>query len=60
LVAAIEKNAAIVAFNSVIDPSPANRSQYAQAARSLLMCAMNQAALGHANGLPFRDPSFAI
>jgi hypothetical protein len=55
-----EENAVILALNSLIDPSPANRAQYAQAARNLLMYAMNQAALGHANNLPFRDPSFAI
>ncbi|MGA2118554.1 MAG: hypothetical protein ABSH56_27835, partial [Bryobacteraceae bacterium] len=55
-----EENAVILALNSLIDPSPANRAQYAQAARNLLMYAMNQAALGHATGLPFRDPAFAI
>jgi hypothetical protein len=55
-----EENAVILALNSLIDPSPANRAQYAQAARNLLMYAMNQAALGHASGLPFRDPAFAI
>ena len=55
-----EENAVILAFNSLIDPSPKNRAQYAQAARNLLMYAMNQAALGQATGAPFRDPSFPI
>ncbi len=50
----------ILAFNSLIDPSPSNRMQYAQAARNLLMYAMNQAALGQASGMPFRDPAFPI
>jgi hypothetical protein len=54
-----EENGVILAFNSLIDPSPANRIAYAQAARNLLMYAMNQAALGHSSGLPFRDPLFA-
>jgi hypothetical protein len=55
-----EENAFILAFNSLIDPSATNRAQYAQAARNLLMVAMNQAALGPSNGAPFRDPSFPI
>jgi hypothetical protein len=55
-----EENAVILALNSLIDPSLTNRAQYAQAARNLLMYAMNQAALGQANGAPFRDPSFPI
>lgn len=55
-----EENAVILAFNSLIDPSPVNQMQYAQAARNLLMYAMNQAALGHSANSPFRDPAFAI
>ena len=55
-----EENAMILAFNSLIDPNPANRSQYAQAARNLLMYAMNQAAPGPLLNVPFRDPSFPI
>ncbi len=42
-----EENAMILAFNSLIDPNPANRIAYAQAARNMIMYAMNQAALGH-------------
>ncbi len=55
-----EEWAAILAFNSLIDPSAANRIMYAQDARNLLMVAMNQAALGHLAGAPFRDPMFAV
>ena len=55
-----EENAVILAFNSLIDPNPANRPRYAQAARNLLMYAMNQAALGPQTGAPFRDPAFAL
>lgn len=55
-----EENAVILAFDSLIDPSPSNRIAHAQMARNLLMYAMNQAALGHATNLPFRDPAFAI
>jgi hypothetical protein len=50
----------VFAFNSLIDPSATNRSNYAQAARNLIMYAMNQAALGQSQGAPFRDPSFPI
>jgi len=50
----------ILAFNSLIDPSPANRIQYAQYTRNLLMYAMNQAAQGPLSGAPFRDPMFAV
>jgi hypothetical protein len=54
-----EDNMVILAFSSLIDPNPANRINYAQAARNLLMNAINQAALGHLSGAPFRDPQFA-
>jgi len=50
----------ILAFNSLIDPDPAMRIKYAQYTRNLLMYAMNQAALGHLAGAPFRDPMFAV
>ena len=53
-----EENAFVLAFHSLIDPSPVNRAAYAQAARNVIMYALNQAALGHANGAPFRDPLF--
>jgi len=55
-----EENAVILALQSLIDPNPANRPQYAQAARNLLMYAMNQAVQGQAVGMPFRDPAFPI
>jgi hypothetical protein len=55
-----EQYAAILAFNSLIDPDPTNRITYAQYARNMLMYAMNQAALGHLPNAPFRDPAFAI
>ncbi len=54
-----EEYGAILAFNSLIDPNPGNRIQYAQYARNMLMYAMNQAALGTASGMPFRDGQFA-
>jgi len=55
-----EQYGAVLAFNSLIDPVPANRIKYAQYARNLLMVAMNQAALGHLANAPFRDPAFAV
>jgi len=50
----------VLAFNSLIDPVPANRIKYAQYARNLVMYAMNQAALGVLANAPFRDPAFPI
>jgi hypothetical protein len=55
-----EQYGIVLAFNSLIDPSPTARVQYAQYARNMLMVAMNQAALGHLAGAPFRDPMFAV
>ncbi len=55
-----EENAVILAFNSLIDPNPSNRIQYAQMARNLIMYAMNQASQGTLSGAPFRDGSFPI
>jgi len=54
-----EQYGVVFAFNSLIDPDPNARITYAQCARNLLMYAMNQAALGHLSGAPFRDPLFA-
>ena len=54
-----EQDAEIFAFQSLIDPSPANRILYAQRARNLVMYAMNQAILGPLSNAPFRDPLFA-
>jgi hypothetical protein len=53
-----EQYGAVLAFNSLIDPNPANRILYAQYARNLIMYAMNIAALGPLSGAPFRDPTF--
>ena len=55
-----EQVAIVLAFNSLIDPSPSARITYAQYARNMIMYAMNLAALGHLAGAPFRDPMFAI
>ena len=55
-----EENAMILAFQSLIDPSVTNQQQYAQAARNLIMYALNQAASGHLSGAPFRDPAFMV
>ncbi|MFN8487800.1 MAG: Ig-like domain-containing protein [Caldilineaceae bacterium] len=57
---ATEAYAEIFAFASLIDQKQANRDLYAQKARTLLMYVINQAALGPAAGVPFRDPQFAI
>ncbi len=53
-----EQYGAVLAFNSLIDPNPANRILYAQYARNLIMYAFNIAALGPLSGAPFRDPMF--
>ena len=55
-----EDNAMILAFNSLIDPLPANRVKYAKYAHNLLMYAMNIAAQGPLADAPFRDPAFFI
>ena len=55
-----EQVGVVLAFNSLIDPNPVARIKYAQYARNMLMYVMNQAALGHLSGAPFRDPGFAI
>jgi len=55
-----EQYGIVLAFNSLIDPDPNARIQYAQYARNMLMYAMNVAALGHLSGAPFRDPMFAV
>ena len=55
-----ESDAVLLAFGSLMDPSPANRSRYAQYVHNLLLYALSQAALGTLTNAPFRDPSFAI
>jgi ligand-binding sensor domain-containing protein len=54
-----EAYAQLFAFMSLVDPNQTNRDQYAGRARDMVMWIMNQAALGHAAGQPFRDPQFA-
>lgn len=55
-----EEVALVLAFNSLIDPSAANRISYAQYARNLIMVPMNLAAKGVLADAPFRDASFPI
>lgn len=49
-----------LAFYALVDNNASNRVRYAQMARQMLMYEMNEAAKGHTNGAPFRDPYFAI
>lgn len=55
---ATEKYAELFAFMSLIHPDAAARDDYARRATNLLMFVMNQAALGAAENVPFRDPAF--
>ena len=55
-----EENALILAFNSLIDPSPAKRITYAQYARNLIMVPLKLAEQGHLADAPYRDPAFAV
>ncbi|MHB8521571.1 MAG: hypothetical protein ACYDH9_12550 [Limisphaerales bacterium] len=55
---ATEKYAELFAFMSLISPDQAARDDYARRATNLLMYVMNQAVLGPAAGVPFRDPGF--
>ena len=55
-----EEHALTLAFFALVDTNAANRLQYAQMARQMLMYEMNEAAKGHTNGAPFRDPYFAL
>jgi hypothetical protein len=55
-----EEYGSILAFDSLVDPSPSQRIASAQAARNMLMVAMNQAVKGHLANAPFRDPMFAV
>jgi hypothetical protein len=54
-----EAYAEFFAFMSLIDPDPNARVRHAQRARNLLMAIIDEAAKGHAAGLPYRDPIFA-
>ena len=55
-----EQYALIFAFQSLIDPVPANRILNAQRARNLIMHALAQTALGPLANAPFRDPAFPV
>jgi len=55
-----EGYAHLFAFLSLVDPDPANRADYAQRARTLLMYVINLADQGAADDQPFRDPNFAV
>lgn len=53
-----ESYAEFFAFWSLIDPDLTQRPIHAQRARNLLMYVIDQALLGPASGVPFRDPGF--
>ena len=53
-----EAYAEFFAFMSLVDPTVAQRPQWAMRARVMLMYVMNQAVQGPAAGVPFRDPGF--
>jgi len=55
-----EQHELTLAFFALMDSNVSNRLQYAQMARQMLMYEMNEAAKGHTNGQPFRDPFFAL
>lgn len=55
-----ESYAQLFAFMSLVHPDPAEREDYAQRARTILMGIMNEAVQGSAEGEPWRDPYFAI
>ncbi len=54
-----EMYAQLFAFMSLVENDPAKRADYAQRAHTLLMTVINRAALGAAEGQPFRDPQFS-
>ncbi|MBN1667998.1 MAG: hypothetical protein JW862_12960, partial [Anaerolineales bacterium] len=54
-----ETYAQFFAFMSLISAEQFERDDYAQRARTLLMSVMDRAALGLAEGQPFRDPDFS-
>lgn len=54
-----EMYAQLFAFMSLIAPDPADRQDYADRARTLLMYVIDEAANGPAPDQPFRDPEFA-
>ncbi|MEA2511323.1 MAG: hypothetical protein QOJ59_810, partial [Thermomicrobiales bacterium] len=54
-----ENYAEYFAFLSLVHPNEADRKDYAERARTLLMHAIGEAAKGPAEEQPFRDPAFA-
>lgn len=54
-----EAYAKLFAFMSLVSPSEAERADYAQRARTLLMFVINKALPGAALGQPYRDPEFS-
>ena len=55
-----EAYAEFFAFMSLVHPDAATRADYARKGCDMLMWVMNQAVLGQAAGVPFRDVDFAI
>ncbi|HYN43079.1 MAG TPA: hypothetical protein VE129_14985, partial [Thermoanaerobaculia bacterium] len=54
-----ETYAELFAFLSLVSPNEAERSDYAQRARTLLMFVIGKALQGPAEGQPYRDPEFS-
>ncbi len=54
-----ESNAELFAFGSILARTPKEADDLAARARTLLLHAIDQAAIGPAAGVPFRDPTFA-
>ncbi len=55
-----EQHALVFALFSLVDPDPNARILHAQRARNLLVNAFTEVVKGHASGVPFRDPMFAL
>jgi hypothetical protein len=56
----VEGDAELLAFGSLVDPSPSNRAKDAERAHRLLMKGISAAAAGPSEGAPYRSPNFAI
>ncbi len=56
----VEADAELLAFGSLVEPSPADRDADAQRARRLLMRGIQAAVGGAQDGAAYRSPSFAI
>lgn len=55
-----EDYAVLFAFMSQLETDPVKSSDYAMRAKNMMMYVINQAALGPADNVPFRDPHFPI